>query len=731
MKGKIKLAVANFASNVKTLKESRLGAKLHFLYAKNKIAKKYSNRFRIFLICVALIIFSFFALEYYFKNFVLNLPLIKKNTHYFIRKELNRAVDFGVLDFSLISGVKIEDILISGREDFSDKEILLKAEKVNIEFHSLFSGKPYIKRVVIDNAVLDINLEATTRDENYFTLLENYIRRIDSPEIQIRHLIVKIRNGDLAYLDNDIPVDLELAKKKDIVTIKFKENKVNLFTSERISGTGVIENDRVDLQANINGANIASIQGILKEFYFIKEPSGLASGNINWAVSRDKIEISGNIYADKIKASSSIIDYKMNLINFTHRFQFNSTGIKSQREKKTAKENNYTGEFESNRIKFIIKNQNNRNISYSISSHDLSALLGSKTGKADDEESKMEMNLVMTDKDSDWIHFEGGLFVKNFYYVSDELVLMIDGLNLSINQSGNIVSDIKGKLYNQDFITKIAGKITVNRGKKNNGEYFYPIKSDFKVNGKLVKLILADVQPLINLYSEKIKNSIAERERKLLPEKYFFYQPLYKLFLQNLNVQFDLELNSLVNNYVDQGVWKISGINHNDDLKVKITGNNALGQDNLIILNSSYGILKPTIFLSASLNLPWQGETISWCGGKMTSGLVDIKYQYSSYGNNFMELANTRSEKLKAVYRKNKIKDSYLPENYFTTISFDQDSYAGKGNRRSFVIEGNGLKLNGYGEFDRNNYDYYLFGTLNGTSVNYKIEDNGRKCQVK
>ena len=111
----------------------------------------------------------FFGLSFFFED------KIKSSVIYNINESLTTPVAVGEINFSLIrhfpyAALQFKDVGTQGSG--TDKRFLLKAEKINLlfNFFSLFSEKFLLKKVVIENA--ELNLLTDKQGINNFNIFK-------------------------------------------------------------------------------------------------------------------------------------------------------------------------------------------------------------------------------------------------------------------------------------------------------------------------------------------------------------------------------------------------------------------------------------------------------------------------------------------------------------------------------------------------------------------------------
>ena len=690
----------------------KIPLRLDRLQAIPQFAKKYLKHFLYVLLAVSILLVAYFSTEYYYKSVVVDLPRVKKFTRDFIRNELGRAVDFGVLDFSIINGLLIEDIQISKGDDFSDKEVLLKSDRVRIELKSVFSGKPWIKRIIVKNAIITAD-----REDSVLLSLSDYISRMDIPEIKIENMSLAIRKNDSVLIHLNTNLDVLIRKKKNVVKFEFTESNLSFFQTAVLEGNGeyYLDENNFTLEARFSKLDISSFSGVLEKIYFTKNPRGLVEGNLQWVKSVNDEKLNGKIYSPKLSFNNHLFEKRFFLKEMNHSFAY----------KVTPNSKDYNGEFSSERFKLKLVGKNNLEYNLSFFSNNLSSVLGGEMQNPE-ESCKAELTLLFDEKKSDWLKVSGGLNLSRFDYITKEVNLKLNNLSFSINPSGKMKLFADALLFGEKAKMTAEGDLSLLKLYLSQGEFYYPLKSNLTVNAQLEKADVKNYIPLLNNFSDYIDESVKERERKLLDTTLFLSQPFYKNFLRESRLKLKLQLGNLFHNDTSQGTWTADIVNENSSFRALILGENG----NIINTSYTYNTALPFVNFSWKLNLPWKGETVSWCGKKIQSEALELETFFTSSGNNFMQLLNTAGMKNRFVLKKNQVENSNLPESKFEEISFETEGYGANGVIRSLTIQWEKLKLTGYGNYYKNSVDYSLYGSYDNQAVSYRLTSDGKQCKL-
>ncbi|HNH09204.1 MAG TPA: hypothetical protein PK683_11945, partial [Leptospiraceae bacterium] len=181
---------------------------LLFLRERLKIRSWMVSVFLAFFLLFSLVLISNNLLIYAVKQKYINIYKIRAHISEYFRNRQNKAIEIGLVDFSLIGGIIFEDLRISSEEDFSNNRIFLKSERIEIRLQKIFSTAPEIKKVVFSNAHITLNAGDSDVDRLFDFLKEVYI-----PEVEFTDLYVTVKDGKDILLDTKYPMSLVLKRK--------------------------------------------------------------------------------------------------------------------------------------------------------------------------------------------------------------------------------------------------------------------------------------------------------------------------------------------------------------------------------------------------------------------------------------------------------------------------------------------------------------------------------------
>ncbi|MCC5815161.1 MAG: hypothetical protein JJT78_10420, partial [Leptospira sp.] len=203
---------------------------------KKPIYKKLSILFLSILLVVSI---GFLGVRYFenraFQSRV-NMKELRSFITYVIQDELNKAVDLGIIGFNLVDGVIIEDLVISQEEDFSNSKKLLHSKKVALKLSSIFSNKPYIKKIQFVKTKISIDIEGP-----FFSKFVDYLRKINIQEVEFIDSEIEIRQGDQIILNWAKKTHWIFKQTDNIIDFQFDNGIFFIPFLQKIRGKGKIE----------------------------------------------------------------------------------------------------------------------------------------------------------------------------------------------------------------------------------------------------------------------------------------------------------------------------------------------------------------------------------------------------------------------------------------------------------------------------------------------------------
>jgi hypothetical protein len=249
------------------------------------------------------------------KNYI-NLSDMKKVINNYIKIKLNKAIELGIIDFSLLEGITIEDIKISEEEDFSNNKLFFVSQRVDIKLSNFISNKVYIDTVVIHNSKIEIDINEFNL-ENFF----KYFKDSNFPKIEFRNLTFTLKDGNKELLKTQKPIQLIISKTSQEINISFDDSYFKIPFTMSLFGTGVIDsNNRLTIDVRFNKFPVNNLNGFIFNVLGSESESGETEGFIRISKFNQEINIEGDV---------NILNYTGNL-GIIPGIEFNSISLNTK-----------------------------------------------------------------------------------------------------------------------------------------------------------------------------------------------------------------------------------------------------------------------------------------------------------------------------------------------------------------------------------------------------------------
>ncbi len=472
------------------------------------------------------------------KNYI-NLSEMKKVINNYIKIKLNKAIELGIIDFSLLEGITIEDIKISEEEDFSNNKLFFISQRVDIRLSNFLSKNVYIDTVVIHNSRVEIDINEFNL-ENFF----KYFKESNFPKIEFRNLTFTLKDGNKELLKTEKPIQLVISKSSQEINIAFDDSYFKVPLTMSLYGTGVIDsNNRFTIDVRFNKFPVNNLNGFILNVLGSESEKGETEGFIRVSKFNQEINIEGDVNILNYSGNLGIIPgVEFNSISLNTKFSY----FKETDEYKKS-EIYYKRKISNPNFLFsdsVVTNKANlRKIQINTRVEDFSKLTEELIiQKNDTYKGKLNLSLELeeTAKTNDWFFGEGRLDIENFELHKNEnrLDLVINSANFEFDNKNNLKSKIEGKIFNFPFSVK--NNLLINIAKIANSKNNY----QFSINGNtdltIDTVYINDFVPIYESIKVKIQDDIKERQEKMLPESYVIESNFYKTYLEKLNLYLQL-----------------------------------------------------------------------------------------------------------------------------------------------------------------------------------------------
>lgn len=690
------------------------------------------------LLYFTIVLISYFGFEYYIKTRRVPLVALRSIVISTINEKIDKAVDLGVVDFSLREGLILEDLVISQEEDFSFNAHLLKVKRVTFRLSSVLAKVPHVDRVDFYSPQLTLN-----NDQSIETKLLEYFKSTKVSEVHFHDLRVSLNKDDLSVLDWKEGWDVHFFRKNGKILVEYENGIYWLPNATRIKGEGYLSETEIgDFKFNLTWKNYPSEESPLLVSYLFGTTmqSAVISGEGVWENSSAGEIIKGNV---EFESSSFIVSqipgFVMNDLRFQEKFLFHNGKemrefssldfqLKIEDEITTAKES-----LLHRKIDFNIDDLSEISKGYiDLVSGQSVPLKGKLRGSLDVRE---------TGEKNKWFKTKAAISGEELEWNSDLFAFQNGTLEFNIEEGNQLKFNLKGELFDKPVNLEALSGLDWSRSKKTDGTFYYPLSSKTKATLEIKSLLSKHWSPIYDTWKKDTIEEIKERQEKLIPEEYFYQKKVYKYFLESMN--FDLAIHASdffpYEGSASSGELKGSLVVKDGRMNTTFT----LPTSGSKISMSSYFATKtPNFSFSLFLvNYPWNRPWTEVCGINLLPESVNLDYAFVSQGSDYYTLSKDarinyllRLENVKAVGKELWVKLG-LPEKSISDplrIEFNLDHYFDSDYIRNLSISSASVDWKGYAQNKSGYFTYNLYGSAGDSRGNWSFtEEENRRCTVK
>ncbi|TGL17002.1 hypothetical protein EHQ46_17390 [Leptospira yanagawae] len=685
-----------------------------------------------------LFVLFYYGLEFYLRNYRIPLVKLRKVVATTINQELGKAVDIGVLDFSLREGLIIEDLVVSNEEDFSFNDHMLKVKKVTFRLSSYFKDSPTVERIDFYSPQLVLNDDRSLRDR-----LISYAQTSKLKDIRFHDAKLTVKQADTTLVDWKEGWDIDLVRKNKRLFVKYNNGWFWVPNTTRVKGEGYFsESNLDDFQFEFFWKNFPSEEAILLTNY-------LFGSQVQSAVLTGEGKISsspntGFVIDGDLEFENSFIilpffeNYLLEGFRFREKFHFtkeleereflgNEFQIKSQVATVFGKETllHRKLEFQITELEDIFEHITDLSGLFRF------PLFGELHGNVEVKE---------TGDKNKWFSITGEVKGSELKLASPLLSLENGKLNLKWKPNNEWELSIDSETFGKPSHLVGFGSADFSRSKKTDGTFYYPMSSKTKMKFQSTELTANDWKPLYEDWKKDTLEEIRERQEKLIPEEYFYQTKLYKYFLESMN--FDLSIH-ISNFFAYQGSTSLGESKGNLVVKDgRFSLNLGLGNaDSKLSVVSYFASKTPNFSFNLILKeYPWSDPWMIVCGTEWKPNQVNLDYSFNSIGSDYYMLhKDARTSYTLKLFGVN-LKDGDLISkgniDHFAfkkpfDIEFSLNRYSDMDYLSDVVVTSEQLDLKGYGNNKNGNYQMTLYGLLGETRGSFAISEEENKCQIK
>lgn len=683
-------------------------------------------------------IFLYYSFEFYIRNYRIPLTDLRKIVIQTINLELGRAVDIGVLDFSLREGLILEDLVISQEEDFSFNEHLLKVKKVTFRLSGFWKSSPNIERIDFYSPQIVADTDSKVRSQ----LLE-YLQSSKVKDIRFHDFRLTLKTKDSTVVNWKEGWNLEFLRKDGKINITYDNGWFWIPNTTRVKGEGFFpESEMEEFSFFIKWKNFPSEEATeLTNFLF---GSPVHTAVLTGEAKIEKFPSKNFAVIGNVEFENSLIhlpffsNYMLDRFRFSEKFSFDE-----KKEERIFSSYDFSIKYTTET--FLAKEPLvSRNVEFNVNT--LSEITdhiftpGGELGFPLEGNLKGNLSLTETGERTKWFKWEGGVTGENLKWDSNFFQMDEGSFTLNISKNNHLEFTGKFNVFDKPNLVSLASDLDWTKSKKTDGSLYYPLNSKTKANIESSSIVASDWFRLYNDWQKDTMDEIKERQEKLIPEEYFYQKKVYKYFLESMNWDLNFHFSKFFPYEGGSDLGETKG-----NLSVKdgrMSLNFPLGNLGSKVSMVSYFASKtPNFTFSLYLNsYPWNNSWLSLCGEELKPSLVDLDYSFASLGSDYYMLHKDARinyfVKLHQVSLKNAEVFTKLPipiqkfKEPFS-IEFNLDHYFETDYLRNLAIYGNELDLKGYGSNKTGNFVYTLYGILGEVRGNWNISEEENRCVIK
>jgi len=680
----------------------------------------------------------YIGFEYYLKTRRIPLVSVRSIVTETINKEIGKAVDLGVVDFSLREGLILEDLVISREEDFSFNAHLLKVKKVTFRLSSYFSNTPYVERIDFfsPNLVLE-------NDEELEKKLIEYFQNTKIKEVVFHDTRINYKKGNSTILDWREGWDISFRRKNGKIFVSYDNGWYWVPNATRVKGEGYFTEGK--------------FSEYKFEFFWKNYPSEEAPLLVNYLFGTNvqSSVLSGEAVTEKTTDGSYVskgdVEYE-NTVFYVPGINFYLVKGLRLKEKFFFQENKETREYSS--YDFQIKVEDTvtvaketllqKNIQFNIDDLEpLTELLqDSQTGSKVPLSGKLRGNLEIkeTGEKNKWFQVIGEVVGDSLNWNSHLLSIKNANLNLKLTAGNNLDLLFKGEVFDKPSGLELVSQVDWTRQKKTDGSFYYPLYSKSKGNLQIQNLVANNWSALFQSWKKDTNEEIKERQEKLIPEEYFYQKKIYKYFLESMNLDLGLKVSSFYphDGAIDQGEAKGSLIIRDGRFNLAFGLEKSTSKLNI---TSYFATKTPNFSFALFLDrYPWNESWMKVCGLELKPGIVSMDYSFASQGsdyytlskdgriNYYLKLENVIWEGEDLWFKMN-LPDDLYKESY--SIEFNLDHYFESDYIRNLSVTSASTDLKGYGQNKSGFFQYSFYGLMGENRGNWSFTEDDTRCVIK
>ncbi|GBF48768.1 hypothetical protein LPTSP4_02680 [Leptospira ryugenii] len=694
----------------------------------------------LFLVVVCLQIVSYLLFEHYIRTKRIPLSALRGFVTNTINQELGKAVDLGVLDFSIREGLILEDLAISQEEDFSYNSYLLKVKKVTFHIESYFAKVPQIDRIDFYSPQLILN-----NDENLETSLIKYFKSSRIKEVIFHDTRVTLIKDNEIIVDWKEGWDIHFKREGEKIFVSYSNGMFWIPNATRIKGQGYLsETKEEDFSFQLEWKNYPSEEAPLLSKYLLGAnlQSAVLSGDATWTRLSDGSNlIKGNVEFENTTFTFPLVSsYIVSGFRFQESFLF-----QKDQELREFTTRDFLLKWEIQKLQGPKEILLVRKVQFDI--EDIASLsdylIDIASGESLPIAGKVRGNIDIkeTGEKDRWFQVRGDIKGEDLSYGSTSFLFKEGQFEINVSDQNQTKLNLKGELFNKPVQFNLTSILEWSRSKKTDGTFYYPLSSKTKANLVLKELIASDWIPLYQNWKQDTLEEIKERQEKLIPEEYFYQKKLYKYFLETLAWESGIQVDSYYPFEGSGSLGPLKGSLLAKDGRFSFNVNLPNNESKMSI-GSYYATKTPNFSFSLFLKAyPWGTSWMSLCGMELNPEKIEFDYSYNSQGSDyytlskdarysyFVKLISTKVTN-KEIISKLNLSEKILKDPF--DLEFNLDHYFDSDYARNIVLTSPTLDIKGYAQNKSGQFYYSVYGLLGEVRSSWSItEDENRRCSIK
>jgi len=675
---------------------------------------------------------GYFGLEAYIKSRRIPLSQIRGLVTSLINKELGKAVDLGVVDFSLREGIILEDLVISQEEDFAFNQNLLKVKKVTFRFNQYLKNLGHIDRVDLYSPTLTLDTGSAFTEN-----LVKYYQETKLAKLVIHDAKLILKKDEFGVMEWKKGWDIYCERKNGKILIQYQNGNYWIPGASRILGEAELPDlglDRFRFRFQWKNVSTDETRYVTQYIFGGKLQLAETTGEAVWEKTKEGVwSASGNV---DFQGANILISGQYGIFGLTFRERFFIQPEKEEREYFANGANLLWVEERVFTPKEVLEK---RKISFQ--SEDLSFFAKHIQEVATGEylpfggRVRGELKMEETGEKNKWFRLQGDIHLSESYWQSPLITWSDGNLDLQIIEPNSINLSSTGFLFGKSYQMKTSANFDAARLQKKDG-FYYPINSKIRGNMEVDKVIFSEWFPLYENWKKSVLEDIRERQEKIIPEEFFYQSKIFKYVLEYMYLDFQLTSKETKGfpELGDLGIGKINMQIQNG----RVTLQSGAGNQKMN-LNSTFSTKQPSLVFNLQLvNFPWQRDWMTVCGVGIIPTNLTLDYMFSSSGSDYYTLSkDSRSTSYVSLNQARLETPDFLTKNGLENskepiqMEFQIDRYFETEYIRNVSVQGPGIDWKGFGQRKLGNLSFNLYGSLGSNRSSWTIVEEEGRCSAK